>query len=349
MTERFRSLGGLGISVSGYKGRFWALLAACMLSLALACGSVEPKATGVASASRAGSPTPSSSCVASAPSHRYGASAAYDAAHGVTVVFGGDSGAHRTLDETWLFDGRCWHQPQLAVSPAPRILAGFAYDPIVKRTLLIGGRSLLGQRDYPQDAWIWDGTAWVRLAGAPKLYFPLASYDEARQVVVIFGWGLESVPETWTWDGMTWTRKKSPQSPLTYSQSAMCFDRSNRKMLLYGGVTHDEAGGVSSATWQWDGNAWSKAQPAHVPGPRAEHILLCGQQTILFGGYTNHQATTANDTWTWDGADWHRVATTRTPPDCCGAAVYDGTRLMVFQTSRDGMPVWSWNGSGWAE
>jgi hypothetical protein len=350
MTERFRSLGGLGISVSGYKGRFWALLAACMLSLALACGSAEPKATGVASASRAGSPTPSSSCIASAPSHRYGASAAYDAAHGVIILFGGDSGGHRAIDETWLFDGACWQQAHVAVSPPQRIVAGMAYNPIVKRTLLIGGRSLLPDpRDYPEDAWTWDGSGWMKLAGAPKLRFPLASYDETRQVVVVFGWGPASVPETWIWDGATWTRKVSAQSPTTYSQSAMCFDKTNRQVILYGGVTHDEIGGISSSTWLWDGNIWTKTQPAHSPGPRFEHVLLCGHQTILFGGMTNQQGSTAKDTWAWDGSDWRRLATIRSPQDCCGAAVYDGSRYMVLGTARDGIPVWSWNGSDWAE
>jgi hypothetical protein len=327
-----------------------ALLFASALYIVTACGRVGPTPGDLASASGTATPTPTPACATRPPSHRSGASAAYDQGRRVTVVFGGDAGGSRTLDETWLFDGLCWQQAHPALSPAPRIGAGMAHDPVLGRTLLIGGRSQPPvQPDFPEDAWTWDGTAWTRLAGAPKLDFPLASYDEARLVVVVFGWGPAGVPETWTWDGTTWVRRMSPKSPSVVSQSAMCFDRSTHKLLLYGGVSTSIGGGVSSETWLWDGSIWTQWQPAHVPGPRFNHLLSCGAKTVLFGGLVDLSppARIASDTWLWDGADWQQVATTHTPSDCCGAAVYDGNRQMILETGHDGIPIWSWNGSDW--
>jgi hypothetical protein len=224
-----------------------------------------------------------------------------------------------------------------------------AFNPIVNQTLLIGGRSLLPQQDYPVDAWKWDGKAWKKIADAPRLYFPFVSYDQARKVVVAFGWGPAGIPETWTWDGKIWTNKSDQKGPTTFSQSAMCFDQSTQKLLLYGGWTTNVAGGISSETWLWDGGSWSQAQPAHVPGPRIDHVLSCGPNTVLFGGVTNQQATRANDTWVWNGEDWHQVATMHTPPDCCGTPIYDGTEQMVFWTGHDQIPRSKWNQSDWVE
>lgn len=336
---------------SCYRVRYLSpLLVASVFCVAISCGSARPNTGDVASQSRVGSPAPTPSCATASPSHRTGASAAFDAGRQVTVVFGGSGGGSSTLDETWLFDGNCWQHVNPAVSPAPRLLGAMAYDPMVRLTLLIGGRSQIpGQPDYPEDAWTWDGTAWARITGAPKLDFPLAAYDQARHVVIVFGFGPAGLAETWTWDGTTWLRKLSTQSPSVVSQSAMCFDRSTLKVLLYGGVSQIVSGGVSAATWLWDGNAWSQAKPAHDPGPRYDHVLSCGLQTILFGGLVDQTGGLGSGTWVWDGADWQQVAAAHAPPDCCGAAVYDGSRQLIFETAHDGMPTWSWSGSDWAQ
>ena len=327
------------------------LLAAILI--VAGCGRAGPGTGDVATSTRSASSTPIAACAASGPSNRGSASAVFDAGRQVTVLFGGATAPPVTTNETWLFDGRCWQQAHPAISPAPRAGAGMAYNPVVDRTLLIGGRSQPPiQPDYPEDAWTWDGSRWTRVPGAPKLDYPVASFDEKLQVVVVFGWGPASVPETWTWDGYTWARKSSPNSPSVYSASAMCFDRSTRSILLYGGNSKQIEGGISAETWLWDGSAWSNPHPAHVPGPRSQPVMVCGPRIVLFGGltggYVGQQANVASDTWAWSGADWQRLPTTNAPPDCCGNAVYDGSKQMVFDTGRDGIPMWSWNGSDWA-
>lgn len=222
-----------------------------------------------------------------------------------------------------------------------------AYNEVVGITLLIGGRSETQLQDYLQDAWTWDGAAWTKLNGAPKLDFAFASYDQARRVVVVFGWG-PTGPQTWTWNGATWVKKVSAVFPMAHEQAAICFDRSALKVLLYGGVSTSGLGGVSSETWLWDGSAWSQARPEHSPGPRFAAILVCGPQTVMFGGLTDQYGKLATGTWVWDGSDWRQVAFKNSPHDCCGSAVFDGTKQLLFETGHDGVPVWSWNGSDWA-
>lgn len=320
------------------------------VGLLIGCGAVRPQSGSVASGTTTGSPlaSPTASCATPAPSHRAGASAAYDGARNVTLLFGGLGTPPSTLNETWLFDGSCWQQVHPSVSPPPRFDAAMAYDPLINKTLLVGGRTQnSGQPDYPEDAWSWDGTAWTLVPGAPRLHFPFASFDPVHRVLVVFGVGSNGPPQTWTWDGATWRQETPSRFPSVVSQSAMCFDQSTAKVLLYGGVSESAPGGVSNATWLWDGTAWSQVSPTHSPGPRFDHLLVCGARTVLFGGLTNQAANVAVGTWLWNGTDWQEINTTQAPDDCCGTVVNDGSRYIVFETGRDSIPIWQWTGSDW--
>src|ERR1700674_4744482 len=322
--------------------------------LMVGCGAVGPPPSGstvtsTTTASPIATP-PVDSCTTPAPSHRAAASVVYDTTAKVTVLFGGLGQAPNTLNETWLFDGACWQQAHPSVSPAPRFDAAMAYDPLINKTLLVGGRTQnAGQPDYPEDAWTWDGTVWTQLAGAPRLHFPFASFDPVHQVVVVFGTGSNGPPQTWTWDGTTWHQETTSRFPSVVSQSAMCVDQSTTKVLLYGGISQSVSGGVSSATWLWDGTAWSQVSPMHNPGPRFDHLLICGPRTVLFGGLTSQAANLGIGTWLWDGTDWQQLSTTQAPDDCCGAVVYDGSRYIMFETGRDSVPIWQWSGSDWSK
>lgn len=264
-------------------------------------------------------------------------------------MFGGAGTSPNTLNETWVFDGACWQKVIPSISPAPRLGAAVAYDPLLGKTLMIGGRTQMsGLPDYPEDAWSWDGTTWTQISGAPQLDFPVASFDASHQVVVVYGFGSTGPPQTWTWNGTTWQQKAPRQSPSVDSQSAMCFDHSTNKILLYGGVSVSVPGGVSNQTWLWDGENWAEAQPIHNPGPRYSHLLACGSQTILLGGLTNQLGTPGTGTWIWNATDWQEIITSRIPDNCCGAIVYDGNQFVMFETGQDGIPIWKWSGTDWS-
>jgi hypothetical protein len=74
--------------------------------------------------------------VVSGPSPRRGHAMAYDVSRGVTVLFGGTTGASN--GETWEWNGTAWTQ-QTITGPAPRVLHAMAYDAARGLTVLFGG------------------------------------------------------------------------------------------------------------------------------------------------------------------------------------------------------------------
>ena len=90
---------------------------------------------------------------------------AFDAARGVTVMFGGLRDNVR-LAETWLWDDEIgqWRRVDAAASPSPRDGHAMAYDPVRQRVVLFGG-----QADGPTwlaDTWEWDGVTWIQRSPA---------------------------------------------------------------------------------------------------------------------------------------------------------------------------------------
>lgn len=62
------------------------------------------------------------------PPARASAAMAFDAKHGVTVLFGGLSSSG-LYDDTWTFDGRAWTEQHPAHHPGIRQGASMAFDP----------------------------------------------------------------------------------------------------------------------------------------------------------------------------------------------------------------------------
>src|SRR2546426_2956756 len=95
---------------------------------------------------------------ATAPDPRAGVGMVYDAAHGVTLLFGG-SDNQTYFKDTWAWNGSRWTALHPATSPAGRALAGMAYDEAHGQVVLFGGIGagfeLLG------DTWTWAGTTWT--------------------------------------------------------------------------------------------------------------------------------------------------------------------------------------------
>jgi hypothetical protein len=97
---------------------------------------------------------------ATGPPARGGASMAYDAARGVTVLFGGfgsdcEHAVYGLCGDTWTWDGTQWSQQQVSGPPA-RLRASMVYDAARDVTVLFGG---VGCGDRCGDTWT--------LVGAP--------------------------------------------------------------------------------------------------------------------------------------------------------------------------------------
>jgi hypothetical protein len=233
------------------------------------------------------------------PSRRYGASMAYDAATGSTVLFGGyhlTSAGLSVLADTWTWNGTTWIQQHPAASPPAlnRASAPMVYDAATSSVVLL---------EADGSTWTWDGTTWTQQTPAvsPSARFGAAmAYDAATSTVVL--WGGQSstghlLNDTWTWDGTTWTQQTPAAHPLARYDTTMAYDTATGTVVLFGGTSHH----VFPDTWTWDGTTWTQQHPVVHPSPRGGDATAYDAATgtvVLFGGYGLHDRF-LNDTWTW--------------------------------------------------
>ncbi|MCA8952884.1 MAG: hypothetical protein KDE27_25465 [Planctomycetes bacterium] len=102
---------------------------------------------------------------ATPPSGRQDHALAYDAARGVTVLFGGGTTSLATLlTDTWEWNGSNWLQRVSATTPPARAIAAAAFDARLDRLVVFGGVDATGTP--LADTWEWDGIDWSANAAA---------------------------------------------------------------------------------------------------------------------------------------------------------------------------------------
>jgi hypothetical protein len=185
-------------------------------------------------------------------------------------------------------------------------------------------------------------------------------YDAARGEVVMLA---QDRGTTWTWDGVDWTQHNVP-GPGRRSGSSMAYDPATRTVVLFGGhpCTDMQCAGTasSSATWSWNGAAWTRLSPLASPPARQFASLAFDSthnQLVLFGGtaYDSREFPVPfNDTWTWDGTTWTRRFPATLPPVRWGAGMeYDAADrhlLLVGGMDADFNELaddWIWTGRDW--
>ncbi|MCC6784527.1 MAG: hypothetical protein IT457_16910 [Planctomycetes bacterium] len=89
-----------------------------------------------------------------APPARLAVALAYDPLRGRTLLFGGQGrlGAG-PLGDTWEWDGNAWFSVDSLPSPAPRLYARYAYDPLRAEVLLFGGNLTVGPIES-DETWV---------------------------------------------------------------------------------------------------------------------------------------------------------------------------------------------------
>jgi hypothetical protein len=93
--------------------------------------------------------------LSSSPSARYGASLAFDSAHGQLILFGGID-KNGPLADTWNWNGTTWTQLASCSSPSARNFASLSFDFASGQLILFGGS---GKNGLLNDTWNWDGTS----------------------------------------------------------------------------------------------------------------------------------------------------------------------------------------------
>jgi hypothetical protein len=281
------------------------------------------------------------------PSPRAFHAMAFDSTRGVTVLFGGESGANTYSGETWTWNGTSWTQRSTGASPVARAYAGMVFDSSRGRAVLYGGYNgtLTGNPNAAiiGDTWEWTGTTWLLRAssGPPQRFSHAMAFDSGRARTVLFGGsGISGqLGDTWEWNGSAWITTVA--GPSARDSAAMLYSVADAKCILVGG---SGAAGFLNDSWIYTG-AWVNG--GFVPGlNRYQHAAVydsARQRMVLFGG--------ADDTTGLLGDTWEGTFNSTTPqitqqPPATQRVVIGGTlRLSVVAQPAQGMTyLWRKNG-----
>jgi formylglycine-generating enzyme required for sulfatase activity len=229
---------------------------------------------------------------ATSPVARQGLAMAYDAARGVTVLFGGygNIGGYGGLSDTWEWIGTNWTHRSPAISPPGRWNHAMAYDSTRSMTVLFGGgkdSSLLN------DTWEWNGTNWTQRSPATSpsaRFWPTMAYDDARGVTVLFGGNnhISALGDTWEWNGTAWTQLYPAANPPARWAHGMAYDSVRGVTVLFGGNRDLSIYNPLNDTWEWNGTNWTQRSPETSPSMRQPSAMAYDSirgVTVLFGGY----------------------------------------------------------------
>lgn len=181
-----------------------------------------------------------------APQARMQSAMAYDSVRHVSVLFGGTNCSYaptQVLNDTWEYDGIDWVQKSPVHSPPARRHHALAFDSSRNVVVLFGGIDDFGNTTvYYDDTWEWDGTDWTEITpatGSPgATYGHCMCYAASSNASFIFGGRDDAqalLDGTWSWDGEDWSEWNPLEYPGSRVQSAMVYDSTRDKIVLYGG------------------------------------------------------------------------------------------------------------------
>ncbi|MFK7742818.1 MAG: kelch repeat-containing protein [Planctomycetota bacterium] len=181
------------------------------------------------------------------PVARWGCHMAYDLVRGVSVLYGGWSGAGFTND-TWEWNGASWIQVQTNNIPAGRDRFGLCYDLQRSRCVLFGGITSTGPSD---ETWEYDGVDWTLVAtpnSPPARQKLRLVHDTVRGVSILQGGQASAVQllDSWEFDGTNWRIVPAAPSPAR-GENGATFDDQRGVAVSFGGY----AFGVYTDTWEY--------------------------------------------------------------------------------------------------
>jgi hypothetical protein len=197
----------------------------------------------------------------------------------------------------------------------------------------------------------------------PVLAWAAAAYDPVNDQTILFGGaptinGGGTTNETWAWNGTTWTKLLPVSSPDARWTHGMAYDANRKRIVLFGGLSGDQAASALNDTWEWDGSDWSEITTTNAPAPRGIHGSIAydslHQNIVVRGGGTLPGETLYDDTWTYDGTDWTEVAGAGPSPRVAPALAFDEVsgELVLFGGGTWNpyyADTWTFDGSVWTE
>ena len=272
---------------------------------------------GVFLATAAISCEPSAPGASGHPNGRSRAAAAFDAAHGQVVMFGGgpvrSDGSTAELDDTWLWSAGGWSEAKPARVPPKRAGAAMAYDPDTHLVVMVGGHA---ESHNLTDTWLWDGQDWSKGGSLPVNALepnPVLTYDVAHHTLLLV-MCCSSAPSgaslvaTWTGDGRNWTAKHTLAPINELRAASVAVDPSTGHVVL---ITPRAQGFIDSATWEWDGIDWHKGNTAGGPPVPFDISSITIQLATLIALSPADKRVVAlpsggaaKSQWLFDGREW---------------------------------------------
>ena len=239
--------------------------------------------------------------------------------------------------------------------------------PSQKTLVLLGGIDS-SQNYNTNNYWQISGSDWVSISttGSPTFGDTHAvAYDSYRGVLVAVTSNASSI-NTWELSGsrnsLTW-KLASTSGPSSRYHTAMAFDSTNNRILLFGGSQnyYTPYGSFYNDLWSWDGYNWTQLVTTNNPQSRALHEVCYDSnrnRLVLFGGINNSQSTFGNalsGTWELNISTnrWANVSTSGPDARYGHGLVYDKSiskTLLIGGMNLYGIQggVWAWDGTNWS-
>lgn len=227
------------------------------------------------------------------------------------------------------------------------------YESKEKRVLLFGGAD---EKKVYGDLWVLKKKSWKLLNRnqvEPRTFASLV-YDEANERVILFGgntvlFGSEENPgkflnDTWQYKKGKWRKLLPKSSPESRSDAAIAYDRSNKRIILFGGYKL-ENGEIKrfSDTWEFKDNNWKKLYDKGPTKRNGSGLVFDSnlQMIVLFGGSTINKDYGENtgETWILENDAWEKLDIDQPPNIFNSNMIFDGKAKRLFRFG-------GWNGTG---
>jgi len=276
-------------------------------------------------------------------------------------------------------------------TPAWRYYAAMASDDSSRQLILYGGAGLAqaGSRRDLFDTWVRQGEQWHQHIqdGGPRLFYPLMTFDQHRQQVVLIGStetdrigtrGNPVLSQTWVWDrGLlgdgSWRQLHPETSPTNLELgSTVAYDSVRGGIFLLADTvlqdldhltTPGYGGGyvVGHELWSWDGQTWTETPDnGPISDPRPYRVVSAPDGGVLGIGLQPDPKSSGQvdgALYRWTGSRWQPLVVDGTPGTITGLALDAKRHQLVaiggkYASNPDGAPAsastYVFNGTTWS-
>lgn len=273
-----------------------------------------------------------------------------------------------------------WTNMNPSISPGPRYLGAFFYDPPTDTFSLFGGFDNEFSAHY--ETWSYDAEAnsWQNMypVNPPHCLFTVYAYDPVDEVLLLYPCLNATsmvLNETWSYSASSneWRNLHAANAPPVGFLSTAAYDAQSDKLVLFGGdLSYGGDPLFVNETWSYDftSNKWTNLTPAHSPSPRGMTTMVYDSESdriIMFGGgcTIGDDDILFSDTWSYDldSNTWTNLTPLFGPSErVYTSGVYDpvSDRMLIFGgiafddegsivTCYDEMWEYDYNTNSWSE